>query len=533
MKKLRWSVAVAAALVCGGSAVWAAQTTAPKGSDKVPLGSPDFYPSPTHPVGWRGDGTGHFPGATPPTTWSRGTNGERKNILWETKLPCYSWATPVVVGTKVFTRSEPYDLICLDKNTGKVLWVRSHPAYIAVTDAEKKGNAAFLEVEPLVAELQKLNDAFTVQGWSKELVKRKHDVQKQIDALTAKADRKYKLPPDMYVESWCGYTGATPVSDGQCIYVSAGCGITACYDLNGNRKWERFENPSRVWGEHGVACSPWLLGDKLYVHTVELHALNKSTGKELFAFEGPAPWGPFAITPLEVGGVPYLVVGGTIYRAMDGKVAVPRFPDQAGNLVASHGNTICFTGGTAGYYRLEPKPDGRLVSTPLVKEEYDRIVFPKGDNPKYKIDTSISDFYTASPIFHDGLLYCLSNWGRLVIVDTSKVKSAEAVISSSYLPFDMKNPFSRKSTGMGIGASPALAGKQLYMIDSAGCVLVMEPGREPRQIARNTIDEIVPEGWEEKHWMGPHHEQTEGSLTFDGNRIYIRGEQYLYCVGKK
>ena len=33
--------------------------------------------------------------------------------------------------------------------------------------------------------------------------------------------------------------------------------------------------------------------------------------------------------------------------------------------------------------------------------------------------------------------------------------------------------------------------------------------------------------------MGPHHEQTAAALTFDGNRIYIRGEQYLYCVGKK
>ena len=39
--------------------------------DTAPLGSPDFYPSPEHPVGWRGDGSGRFPGATPPTVWSR------------------------------------------------------------------------------------------------------------------------------------------------------------------------------------------------------------------------------------------------------------------------------------------------------------------------------------------------------------------------------------------------------------------------------------------------------------------------------
>ena len=30
--------------------------------------------------------------------------------------------------------------------------------------------------------------------------------------------------------------------------------------------------------------------------------------------------------------------------------------------------------------------------------------------------------------------------------------------------------------------------------------------------------------------MGPHHEQTEASLAFEGSRIYIRAEQFLYCV---
>jgi outer membrane protein assembly factor BamB len=519
------NLTVAVALLCGALPAWAAQS-------EVPLGSPDFHPSPAHPVGWRGDGTGRFPGATPPTTWSRGANGERKNILWEAKLPCYSWATPIVVGSKVFTRSEPYDLICLDKFTGKILWVRSHPPFIAVPEAEKKANPAWREIEPLVAELQKINDAFAAAGWSKELVKQKVELQKQIDALTAKADKKYKLPPDMYVECWSGYTAATPCSDGQSVFVSAGCGITACYDLNGKRKWERFESTMSVWGEHGVACSPWVWGDKLYVHTVGLHALDKASGHEAFAFEGPAAWGPFAITPLEIGGVPYVIVAGTIYRALDGKIAVPRPPDLASDRVVINGNMAYFTAGRAGYYRLEPKHGG-LASTPLIKEEYDRLSFPTGNNPNYKNDPTINDFYTASPLYHDGLLYCLSNWGRLVVVDTQKYKSSDAVVYTSFLPFDLKNPSSRKSTGMGVCASPALAGKYIYMIDSAGCVLVLDPGREYKQVAKNTIDETVPEGWDPKHWMGPHHEQTEAALTFDGNRLYIRGEQYLYCVGKK
>src|SRR6185295_4549005 len=67
-------------------------------NEKAPYGAADFMPSVDRPIGFRGDGSGHYPGATPPTTWTRNEKGEKKNILWETKLPCYSWATPVVVG---------------------------------------------------------------------------------------------------------------------------------------------------------------------------------------------------------------------------------------------------------------------------------------------------------------------------------------------------------------------------------------------------------------------------------------------------
>ena len=39
------------------------------------FGSVDFQPSPERPVGWRGDGTGRFPGATPPLEWYRRPKG--------------------------------------------------------------------------------------------------------------------------------------------------------------------------------------------------------------------------------------------------------------------------------------------------------------------------------------------------------------------------------------------------------------------------------------------------------------------------
>ena len=51
------------------------------------LGSPDFQPTPEHPVGWRGDGSGRFPGATPPVTWSRRIAGIGSQIVIQAARP--------------------------------------------------------------------------------------------------------------------------------------------------------------------------------------------------------------------------------------------------------------------------------------------------------------------------------------------------------------------------------------------------------------------------------------------------------------
>ena len=474
-------------------------------------------------IGWRGDGTGVYPNATPPTEWYKKENGESKNILWETKLPCYSWATPIIVGDRVIVRSEPYDLICLNKLTGKILWIRSHPPFIAVTPEEKQANPAFKEIEALVAELEKVNAAFVKKGWTKELYATKYGLQKKIDELTTKADAKYELPRDMYVESWSGYTGSTPCSDGAFIYLISGCGITACYDLDGNRKWARFESQVDIWGEHGSACSPALVGDKLLTSAVAVTALDKATGREIWRSRKGA--GSYSILSFRAGGVDYAIANGEFLRVSDGKSVF----SAGGGMVTRHENLVCITSSWAGFYRWEAAENGELKVTTLVKDEYEKMLLPFGDPAKRW--EPMFNFYTASPLYHDGLVYCLGNWGRLVVLDATKTSIKDGLVYTSFVPFDFRNPQGRKSTGMGVGASPALAGNRIYMIDSANCTVVMAPGREYRQIAKNTIDYTVGEGWEPKHWMGPHHEQTEASLAFDGPRIYIRAEQFLYCIG--
>lgn len=59
-------VAVRAALVAHAVEGNRPMVAAPAAPSGPLLGSADFMPTPDHPVGWRGDGTGHYPGATPP-----------------------------------------------------------------------------------------------------------------------------------------------------------------------------------------------------------------------------------------------------------------------------------------------------------------------------------------------------------------------------------------------------------------------------------------------------------------------------------
>jgi len=124
-------------------------------ADIVPLGHPDFYPSPERPVGLRGDGSGVFAGATPVLEFGDGTtcvdarqriyerdkNARPKNILWRAKLPNWSNSSPIVVGKRVFLMAEPTNtapiLLCLDAVTGKILWQREVDHLDLLSEPEK------------------------------------------------------------------------------------------------------------------------------------------------------------------------------------------------------------------------------------------------------------------------------------------------------------------------------------------------------------------------------------------------------------
>jgi len=125
------------------SVVTLAKSEASAKAEPLPYGHEDFVPTPERPLGYRGDGNGWFPGATPVVEFYEGTptKAERavydnqgkeqkgmtwayadkrsKNILWKTDLPGWSDAQPIPVKGRVFALCEPYFLVCLDAATGQ------------------------------------------------------------------------------------------------------------------------------------------------------------------------------------------------------------------------------------------------------------------------------------------------------------------------------------------------------------------------------------------------------------------------------
>ena len=77
-----------------------------------------------------------------------------------------------------------------------------------------------------------------------------------------------------------------------------------------------------------------------------------------------------------------------------------------------------------------------------------------------------------------------------------------------------------------VAASPTLIGKHVVIQDNQG-----GPGPEPapfKQVRRNQIATVLIAGG--RSWTGSH--RISPPLLADGNRLYIRGERYLYCIGE-
>ena len=121
-------VAVTLLVLCGSAA--AAPETAQAPARAQP---PAAAPPALEPFGFRGNGQGRFPDATPVTEW-----GPAKNVVWKTPMPNWSNACPALCGDRLFVCSEPTTLLCVSLADGKILWQESNNYLDILTDPAER-----------------------------------------------------------------------------------------------------------------------------------------------------------------------------------------------------------------------------------------------------------------------------------------------------------------------------------------------------------------------------------------------------------
>ena len=118
--------------------------------------------------------------------------------------------------------------------------------------------------------------------------------------------------------------------------------------------------------------------------------------------------------------------------------------------------------------------------------------------------------YYASALFDKGLIYAVSNAGDFYILDSRDGKIV------AHRELDLPRGAGRPgASGANLYPSLVMAGNCLMLFNDQGDTLVLEPGREYRELRRNHLGA--------GHGSAP---------AFDGRYIYMRGDQNLYCIGE-
>ncbi|MGD0896644.1 MAG: HEAT repeat domain-containing protein [Thermoguttaceae bacterium] len=481
-------------------------------ADAPQLGHPDFYPSPQHPVGYRGDWTGRYPGATPSDFIAD------RYILWKTYVGTGE-ASPIVVGDRVFAFGDGVRLSCVNKDDGTLLWQHEHHAkaddpaekkawnieeYIIWFHRARRATADATAQQKAIAALEEDAKNRKAEPDSAKLagLRAKKAEAEKIAAEATKARAAIDLGAlgfgKEFPESYT-YALATPCCDGQNVCLLLPMGAVACYDLKGNRKWYRFLE-SRVIAGHYLP-SPLLVDGRLIVCYGKTFCMDPATGDLLWEARPPGVVYPSPISG-KVGSTTYIALGNSsILRLSDGKEVYRK------NWTASIPSPIFYEGiffwgshAVKVFEDPEAKPKFLWDTDPTVGDLGGEMTGQHG---------------YASPLFHKGVIYYESERPLYLMLDAFTGE----VLSHAILG-EFSGAKAEKYSGL------TLAGNHLYSPNCSGFYLVATPavGKDFRILHKDCF------------WG------RGGSMfVFEGNRLYAqtaqhtnddpRGRGWLCCSG--
>lgn len=182
-----------------------------------------------------------------PVNWS-----QTDNVVWRTKLPSWSAATPIIWENTVFVTSAEEGFTPLDRG-------------------ERRRGASSGAVPDKIF-LLSINRKDGSIRW-----------RKQIDSGNQLFRKQNSASP-------------SPITDGKNVWIMTGNGKLTCFTMDGTEVWKRDIQAEygRFGLNHGYASTPLLHGDRLYVqvlhgmHTKDpsyVFAADKKTGKTIWKVE--------------------------------------------------------------------------------------------------------------------------------------------------------------------------------------------------------------------------------------------------------
>lgn len=291
-----------------------------------------------------------------------------------------------------------------------------------------------------------------------------------------------------------GYASATPVTDGAVVYAFFGVSGVFAFHLDGSKFWPEPVSLGTQTHNFGSGASPIVFENLLIVNAgVEsnaLYGLDKITGKEMWKVEGiHMSWSTPLIVPVD-GQTPELVL-----NMKDQMVAYdPRsgerlwhcdgIPDYICPSVIAHEGIVYGIGGRKSKC-LAVRAGGRGDVT----ESHRLWMSDVGSN-------------VPSPVYVNGNLHWVDHRGIGYVVDA---RTGETV-----------KEFRVTGAGKTYASTTAADGK-LYMTSRDGGAFVFEATPEMPQLANNKFasDSTV----------------FNASPVIDEQRIYLRSDQAVYCVG--
>lgn len=423
---------------------------------------------------WRGpNNDGSSATADPPVEWNA-----QQNMKWKVAVPGEGSATPIVWDDRIFV--------------------------VSAIETERKGDAESASGDPQESE-QPAADGRGRRGFGRPRPPAPTNIFQWVvmcyDRETG--ERLWQQVAAEEVPHEPGhetntFASSSPVTDGRHVYVSFGSRGIFCFDMDGNKKWERSLGRMQTRMGFGEGGSPALHENTLVVpwdHEGDssVVALDAATGEIRWQTERDerTTWATPLIT--EYNGRTQVITNATRVRSydLDTGELIWECGGQVDNPIPSpirfEDSVICMTG-----YR-----GNSIVSVSLDAQgdvtDTAKVLWSRDDAAPY----------VPSATLYKGQLYLTkSNQALITSIDA---RTGEVIIPQQRLP-----------GASAFYASPVAAQDRIYFVDRGGTTVVIEHGTELEVIATNPLDDEI-----------------DASPVIVGNDLILRGKQFMYCISER